>query len=986
MTPEQWERVDRIWHDVVARPNAERAAAIVELCRGDEDLRREVESLLANLAQASNAGFGATPGSVLPVRLAPGTRLGPYEIAVSIGAGGMGEVYRARDTRLGRDVAVKVLPFDAAGDTDRMRRFGEEARAAAALNHPNILAVYDVGSQAIPRPAGSDKATAASAEMVDVAFIVTELLEGRTLRRMIGDEAISATRAIGIGSQVADGLAAAHARGIVHRDLKPENLFVTPEGHAKILDFGLAKALADTQTTTDTPTRTGTAAHMVLGTPGYMAPEQLRGQPVDHRADIFAFGAVLYEMLTGTRAFGGDTPMDAMGAVLRDTPSGGLSTPDRPLPAALVRVVERCLEKLPAARFQSTTDLAFALKALVATPVLTAHAVPAPASRSLMKRSMRVLPWGATVALAGALAVLAPWQNRGTASAPPGLMMFEIPESDAVKFTRTMAAPTPAISPDGTMLVFVGAEPGGPETAGKLWVRPLDSTVAHSLAGTEVVAPQALPFWSPDSKSIAFFQRIGGGSPALKAIDLASGVVRTICELQPGFLGGSWSKEGTIVFSTVGSNELLQVPAVGGTPSPASTLDDSPGEKHHQFPAFLPDGRHYVFQTGSNAMLAIGSLGDRKHTHLAKADSRALYASGFLLFVRAGALFAQPFDERSLTLRGDPTKLVDSIARHETTGRAAFTVSDTGILVYMPGDAAGDKTPLVWVNRSDGHIVPTQAPPGTWVGGELFPGDHRLLSHLHDESNTGNIWILDLDHAGLKEVVTGGQHDRNLRLSPDGAQFVWYRDGSDHAIFRRRSDGTTDEERIDIPQVKVTAIDDYSRNWIVIEAEDGSGRKGIWIGDAPTLKTVQPFLKNPSGEQKGRVSPDEKWLAYYSPRTSTRPGVHIKPFPAGPGEWVVPGSENSGLVRWRADGKELFFAGENREQISVVTVTANGAAIQFGAPQVIKMPLINFNRDYEVSEDGQRILISLNAPNQPGQGSPNALTAVVNWSRWITAK
>lgn len=991
MTPEQWERVDRIWHDVVARPEGERAAAIADLCRGDEDLRREVESLLANLAHASDAGFGATPGSVLPVRLAPGTRLGPYEIVAPIGAGGMGEVYRARDTRLGRDVAIKVLPFDAAGDADRMRRFSEEARAAAALNHPNILAVYDVGSQSIPRPEGADRESSSPTEMVDVAFIVTELLEGRTLRRMIGDEAISATRAIGIGSQVADGLAAAHGRGIVHRDLKPENLFVTAEGHAKILDFGLAKALADTQTTTETATRTGTSPHMVLGTPGYMAPEQLRGQTIDHRADIFAFGAVLFEMLTGTRAFGGDTPMDAMGAVLRDTPSGALSTPDRPVPASLVRIVERCLEKLPAARFQSTTDLAFALKALAAAPVLTATPVAVPPSRSLMKRTLRVAPWGATAALVGTLAVLAPWQNKQDASTLQP-MMFEIPETATAPFGTTMAAPSPVISPDGSKLVFIVADPPGPGTKitmGKLWIRPMNAVEAHPLNGTEVLAPQALPFWSPDGSSIAFFQRsatdVGHGS--LKAVELSSGVVRTVCELNSGgFLGGTWNDRGTILFAFPGSDVVFQVSAAGGTPSPASELDGTSDEKQHRFPSFLPDGRHYMFQTSPGRMLSIGSLDDHKHTHVIKTDSRAQYAQpGYLLYVRSGALVAHPFDAGSRRLTGDPKQLVESVNRHEETGRAAFTVSNNGTLIYKRADT-GDGSTLVWVNRSDGKLTPTQAEPGYWVGVELFPGDRRALSHLHDESQAGNLWILDLEQVGSKQVVTTGSHATHFRLSSDGSQFVWLRTGFDHSIFRRRSDGTSDEEKIDIPQIKVLAIDDYSRNWIVMEAEDGAGQKGIWIADAANLSNVRPFLKKPAGEIKGRVSPDEKWLAYYSPRGSTAPGVYVRPFPSGQGDWWVPGSQNSGLVRWRGDSRELFFAGENREQVSAVAVTVNGAALQFGVPQAIRMPLMNFNRDYEVSEDGQRILAALNPTQINGPPPLSALTAVINWTNWMNKR
>jgi hypothetical protein len=582
--------------------------------------------------------------------LTSGMRLGPYEIGAPLGAGGMGEVYRARDPRLERDVAIKVLPSEVAADPDRLRRFEQEARAAAALNHSNILALYDIGSED------------------GLAFIVTELLEGRTLRHVLEEERLSIARAVDVAAQIADGLAAAHARGIVHRDIKPENIFITADGRAKILDFGLAKSV-DAGEAGDTPTRSATAPHTVLGTAGYMAPEQVRGQPVDHRADLFAFGTVLYELVTGRRAFTGDTVLDTMSAILREAPATIPSTADRPVPPSLLRIVDRCLEKSPASRFQSTTDLAFALKSLSVAESGATLTMPALAPfTSGAGPWLRAAPWALAAVLAIGLGVV--WYSgRGASSAvPPAVIRFTIPEPEGTSFGGAPMAPFAAISPDGEQIVFVTAAVGSQM---QLWLRPLRSPDASPLAGTGVFladnvggASAPMPFWSPDSRSVGFFSE-----GKLKRVDLETGVVQTICDA-PQNDGATWADDGTIAFS--GTDQVLhQVPSRGGTATPITFAEGAGPEAPHSLPSFLPGGRRFLFRAPTDGTTWAGSLDGRPPQQVLPAtDSAATYAApGFLLFVRQQVLLAQRFDAERLTVEGDPLPIAVDVRVIEGAGR-----------------------------------------------------------------------------------------------------------------------------------------------------------------------------------------------------------------------------------------------------------------------------------------------------------------------------
>jgi serine/threonine protein kinase len=963
MTPELWGKVDRIWHAVLERPKAERARAIDELCAGDAALHREVTSLFVHLSDASAAGFGAPPP---PMRsIAKGTRLGPYVVDASIGAGGMGEVYRARDHRLARDVAIKVLPPEVGNDPSRLRQFEEEARAAAALNHPNILAVYDVGSQ----PADGPNEPA-------VSFIVTELLEGRTLRELLRDERLPVSRMLALARQIVNGLAAAHARGIVHRDLKPENLFVTADGHVKILDFGLARAIApgghpDQSETT----HAATSPHLVVGTPGYMAPEQVRGQTPDHRGDIFAFGAVLYEMLTGRRAFHGDTPLDALSAVLRDPPSGPISTPERPVPPSLVRIVERCLEKLPGGRFQSTVDLAFALEGL--TPADSGFVEPAdraaddPTARRRFSWST-ALPWALAAAAAAAfLTVWHPWRND---SSPPPPEQWAMVTPGDVLFAQTSATPTPAISPDGAYVVLVVKKPDG---GNELWLRSNGNGAGRRLPGTD--GPE-LPFWKPDSTAIGF-----GGDNALKRFDLATNKVRTICALPANLQGATWAPDDTIVFATPKNIQGLQrVPADGSAnPVTITTPNTAAGEDRHRQPSMLPDGRHVLFQAISKnvASIAVASLDGSPHQNLGiRTDSHVEYVpSGYLLYVVNARLLARKFDLAALRPVGEPATIVDSVSTHSTTGRSAFTVSRTGTLVYRGDRQVGNQVPA-WFDRATGTLTPIGTTQGYYVGVELSPSGTLLLTHEHDpiDDGSGPNWIINLESGRRTQVTFGVHHDEPGLISPDGKEIQWFRKDA-AALFRRPADGTRDERQFFKPAVIWSSLTDWTSRWLVGTRADDQ-RTAIVYTDAAKPGKDEIYLTSDGRVENPRLSTDEKWIAYAVEERDGSSAIYIQAFPDAAGaKWKVPGSENAHNLRWRRDGGEIFFplGGMTSRSIQAVEVRTGTPSDPFGVQRKHQIPEAIFAKGFAVSPDAARFLVMV--PNKDSTPEVGSLTVLLNW-------
>ena len=646
--------------------------------------------------------------------LYPGTHLGRYEIRSKIGEGGMGEVYRARDEKLNRDVAIKVLPATFSQDTDRLRRFEQEAQAAGTLNHPNILAVYDVGTH--------DGAP----------YVVSELLEGETLRERLDTGPIAQRKAIDYAIQVAHGLTAAHDKKIVHRDLKPENLFITKNDRVKILDFGLAKLVepAADIAQTDVPTRkVNTEPGRVLGTVGYMSPEQVRGQIVDARSDMFSFGAVLYEMLTGQRAFSGDSTVETLNAILKEEPQE-FSATNRNLAPALERVVWHCIEKRPELRFQSASDVAFALEHLSGVSSLGSTATGVIAARLTSKNRERLVWIGVVALLSLAALSLALLYLRGSSSELRVHRLSILPPEK----TFLMAGQAPLISPDGKVLAFVAMDASGKSL---LYVRPLDSLVPQPLTGTDGAI---LPFWSPDSRSLGFF---AGGK--LKKIEISGGQPTTLANA-PNARGGAWNREGVIIFCPTPPAPLFRIPASGGEATPINTVDMTQGFGPRWLPNFLPDGRHYLYIASIRNVqreLRVGSLDSNDSKLLLSVYSNAVYAPpGYLIFRREATLMAQRFDADKLAVAGDPFPIAEDVGFDATSYQGFFSVSDNGVLVYHSG-AAG-KTQFTWIDRTGKElgIVGESADQGDL---QLSP-DGARLAFRQVEFRTGaiNIWLMDL--------------------------------------------------------------------------------------------------------------------------------------------------------------------------------------------------------------------------------------------------
>jgi Tol biopolymer transport system component len=879
--------------------------------------------------------------------LAVGARFGPYEILAPIGAGGMGEVYRARDTRLGRDVAVKVLPAEVADDVDRRARFEHEARAAATLSHPNILALYDVGREN------------------GISFLVTELLEGRTLRELMEDERLTPPRATGLAAQMVDGLAAAHLAGIVHRDFKPENVFVTSSGHVKILDFGLAQTapIGDLTGATATAARPLTAPLTVLGTVGYMSPEQVRGQKVDYRADIFAFGAVLYEMVSGRRAFTGTTSIDTMSAITRDPPAPVDTAADRPLSPALVRIVDRCLEKSPAARFQSTTDLAFALRSLSESDSKADSTFGAPArGRSRLKP----LVWGliAVLMLAAGTAI-GRW--RGASTAESRLVKLSIAPPEGAAFD------TMAVSPDGRLLAFTAADASGTI---RLWVRALDSLTGHALPATDGAG---FPFWSPDSRYVAFS---AGGQ--LRKIPVAGGPPQVICEHE-GTRGSTWGRDGVIVFTPDSSAPLLRVSENGGEVAPVTSLDDTPGVASHRWPWFLPDGRHYLFtMRGGPADITgiyVGSLDSPARTRLSGDLSNAAFATsssgeGYLLFVRGRSLLAQPFDVDRLRVTGEPWVVDDNVWYSSAWALGAYSVSQSGVLV-IDSVSRGRDVQIAWFDRT-GTRGQTLGEFSSQKFSISPDGTRVALDSMDPQTGTMKLWTLDLLRGVTTRFSPGSTGpEGSPAWSPDGARIVFFYQG---AIFERSSNGIGDDTLVLKTDGQIR-IQDWSKDggFLLYRRRFDAQNKGdLWAlpMSAGANRTPFPVAKTQFDEGDAAFSPDGKWVAYDSSESGRRE-VYVQAFSTSgsAGKWQV--SNAGGLhPQWRGDGKELFYLSTDLSMMMSVGVTP-GVSFQAGTPKRLFGSRFDTGivAQFAVTPDGQKFLISV-----PMAQSSAVPTIILNWT------
>jgi Tol biopolymer transport system component/predicted Ser/Thr protein kinase len=865
--------------------------------------------------------------------LTSGTKLGPYEILAPLGAGGMGEVYRARDTRLGRDVALKILPESFARETDRLRRFEQEARAVAALNHPNILAVFDIGTYSEGQHNGSP-------------FLVSELLEGESLRAVLDRGPLPQRKTIEYGVQIAHGLAAAHEKGIVHRDLKPENVFVTKDGRIKILDFGLAKLTQNPSPEPDgvTLTSSHTAAGVVMGTASYMAPEQVRGEAADARTDIFAFGAVLYEMLSGVRAFRRDTPAETMTAVLKDDPPE-LSDPVRPVSPALERIVRRCLEKNPEQRFQSARDLSFALGALSGTETSgAARATSAP-------RRVPLLLWF-SVALALAAVAAVTWfvARRPVATTR---MQFAIP------FPEEMSVSHMALSRDGSMLVFVSPEENS--ALPMLYIQRIGSPNVTLLPGTEGAS---FPFWSPDGAYVAFF-----ASGKLQKIAVSGGTPQVLANALSA-RGGSWGSKGVIIYSPNAESPIWRVNADGTGAAPVTQGIRTAEDLSHRWPVFLPDGEHFLFWTGNfgNSKddrvsgIYVTSLDGKERRLVVLCHSSFGYDSNRLFYADdQRQLVSIAFDVSTATVSGSSSAIANAVGFQPSTYWAAFAVGENGTLIYNTSVGAA-LSALTWMDRS-GKELGRIGDPAIMNNPTLSPDGSRVALDISDQkANNVDIWIESTNGAG------------NSRFTFDPAEEVvgvWSRDGGTlayrasvdkgAALFLKRATGLERErERFTVPQ----SGDIFPNSWTwddqqilcTYQTSSGSYLELVPVaGGEPTR-----FLTGKANETNGQISPDGKWVAYASDESGAWE-IYVTSFPGAAGKWQV--SRGGGTEpRWRGDGKEIFYIAPSG---MLMAVSVNGESVfATGTPAPLfqihgRAPISSTDIfTYDVAKDGKRFLVN----------------------------
>ena len=873
--------------------------------------------------------------------LAAGTRLGPYEIVALLGAGGMGEVYRAKDSRLGREVAVKVLPASFSNNPDRLRRFEQEARAAGVLNHPNVTAVYDIGS-------------------IDGSpYVVTELLEGETLRNRLAGGALAPRRAIDYALQIAHGLAAAHEKGIVHRDLKPENLFVTKDGRVKILDFGLAKLTqpekAGPQTSLPTETA-GTEPGVVMGTLGYMSPEQVRGRPADARSDIFSFGAILYEMLSGKRAFHRETAADTMSAILREEPED-LSTTNRQVPPVLDRIIRHCLEKDPEARFHSAHDLAFQLQFPAAGEVSGIAAVPS------LKRRMppALLAMGAIIlVLAAALAALLLRRPASASAVRPVRFSVPIPPG-------TIYAPGPvsrglSVSPDGTRLVVEAVSNG----RRRLFLRALDSEKFTEIEGTLGASAH---FWSPDSRFIAFF-----ADGKVKKVTAAGGPAEELCPASIDWLG-TWGRDGTILLSQIPPGEpgIFRVSDRGGEPVRVLGVDPS-DPVALLWPEFLPDGRHFLFQAltpnGKSRELRVGSLDSREVRAITQLASRFEYAEpGYLIYVRDNALFAQPFDAKKAALYGEPTLVAENVHHFFGPGHAAFSVSQTGVIAYQTSE-----TPvrLVWLDRR-GRELGVLGQPAVVHFVRISPSGNRIAVDVEDNRfGTSDLWVYEAA-SGASTRLTSGQIDEGAPVwTPDGARLVFRVDDKGPPDIAEMVVESPGSERSLLILPGVQQPEDISSDGRrLVFLQDAASTADIWLASLEGDHQPKPWFRTPFDERNPRFSADGRWIAYDSDESGTREVYVALTDGAGEKKRISPSGGRA--PRWSRDGKELFYVAPD-DSIVAVPVTS-GASMQPG-PGASLFRLETGIRNFDVSPDGSRFLVT--TPLEKSPESP--IRVILNWN------
>jgi Tol biopolymer transport system component len=883
----------------------------------------------------------------LPVALASGSRLGPYEILSALGAGGMGEVYKARDTRLDRVVALKILPDVLVANPQFRDRFDREARSISQLDHPHICALYDVGDQG------------------GTAYLVMQYLDGETLADRLAKGALPIDQALQIAIQIADALVTAHGAGIVHRDLKPGNIMLSKTG-AKLLDFGLAKTVAAVlgPPSQSIPTATPiTQPGSILGTFQYMAPEQIEGQEADARTDIFAFGVVVYEMVTGRKAFDGKTSASLIGAILKDQPPP-LSTVQPVTPAALDRTVRRCLAKEADARWQTARDLLEELKWIAESGSSAGAGVLAPlvVQRGIRERLSWLLT-AVSLLVATVLAVVV--VNLRSEKQEPFRFLITPPANPDIELRWNIA-----ISPDGRRLAFVAPASGGvagTRSTSMLWVQPVNNVVAQPLLGTEGAFE---PFWSPDSRFLGFF-----ADGKLKKIDASGGRLQTLCDTRQGF-GGTWNADGVILFARQPGDGLYRVSDAGGDPVKVTTLDASRHEVGHLFPSFLPDGRHFLLLARTTAVgdrgLRFGSLDSHETKPVLTVNSNALYVPpGYLLFVREANLMAQAFDATSGTLSDKAVPVAEHIGWIPGFGLGLFSVSHAGALVYRSGMPLD--TQLQWFDRT-GKGLETLGETGLYSNPALSPDGTKLAIARDLHTGTSDIWVFDLRrNTPSRFTDTPGDH-QNPVWSANGQRILFNANPKGpRDIYQKAASGVGPENVVFESEGQKNIVDVSSDGRYLVYHTG----LALWVlplfGNPKAYPFLQPTTANVSHAQ---FSSDGRWIAYISDE-SGKDEVYVETFPERREKLRI--STGGGTQpMWRRDGKELFYLAGNN--ITAVDVNAGADHFQPGIPRVLFETRIIAGRatrnQYVVTADGQRFLIISAAEHGP----TSPITVVMNWT------
>jgi serine/threonine protein kinase/Tol biopolymer transport system component len=887
----------------------------------------------------------------------PGRRLGPYEILTVIGVGGMGEVYRARDTRLDRIVAIKVLPMHLAGRSELRDRFDREARTIASLNHPHICTLFDIGHQ----------------DGID--FLVMEYLEGQTLAQRLLKGPLSLDQVLQCAIEISDALDKAHRKGVTHRDLKPGNIMLTKTG-TKLLDFGLAKlkqevAPANMQLsqlpTADEPL---TAQGTIVGTLQYMAPEQLEGKEVDARTDIFAFGEVMYEMATGKKAFDGRSQASVISAIMSSDPPP-ISSLQPMTPPQLDRVVKKCLAKEAEGRWQAASDLTDALEWIADGSAQADVSALIPTGRKGQLSNARILSSVAATLLVVLLGLSA-WAYfrrapddilpvRFFVSPPENWSFSELSSSDA------LATASIAVSPDGHRISFVAV---GADRKSLLWVRSLDTLTAVPLAGTEGAART---FWSPDGRFLGFFV-----DEKLKKIDFSGGPPITLCDSGAG-VGGTWSRNGVIVFGPSLSSGLQKVSASGGVPTTATTLGE--GDVGHRRPFFLPDGRHFLYRAAGLAPMGgpvyVSSLDSAERKFLINSDSiNVVYSQGHLLFLRETTLMAQPFDARRLAMTGEAFPIAEKIQTTNTNPPyGVFSASENGVLAYQTGPGAAGSQ-LTWFDRT-GKQIGVLGDSRLYGDLELSPDQKRASVSSPSQSGT-DIWLYDVSR-GLPTRFTFGPGIAGASIwSPDGNRIVFASTRKGHYdLYQKASSGAGTEEVLLEDNLEKTPNSWSPDGRFVLYSSTGShpGTDLFVLPLSGDRKPV-PYLPTRFSESQGQFSPDGRWVAYTS-FESGRAEVYVAPFPGPGGKWQISTAGGSS-PRWRRDGTEiLFLASDNA--LMAAAVNGKASSFQVGAVKpLIQTHLVGPRHEYDVSADGQKFLI--NSAPLPNGAAQARMTVVLNWT------